>query len=317
MDVTVDEIKLKGEESSEMKRLQIQLALEIDKYKAQLRIFIHDRGLTTLSADNECFSVDLSIQTMKLKIAFEECDYFHNLSVIRSWRKDDRLFEIFAAYQWRRRGDHNDFTDIAVVKQGEKVDLAKFNYKKFEELDTAFRAVKGFMKSAKDLASKEIYGVENPAFYFGRDDFDILLGLKKPHVFYFLDVVQHIDKVNGNSTNLPPRTYLPNAQAVKSSWADPDSSRPGLYQWIEQIWGFECVSETAFVDNNEPVIYRQLQDEGTSGIRSRKNVCSDCAIYKEKQSSMETAVFYLSSALAIVVAIVVANAVTGVGFATF
>jgi hypothetical protein len=89
MDVTVDEIKLKGEEISEMKRLQDQLTLEIDKYKAQLRIFIHDRGLTTLSADNECFAVDLSLQTMKLKIAFEECDYFHKLSVIRSWRNND------------------------------------------------------------------------------------------------------------------------------------------------------------------------------------------------------------------------------------
>jgi hypothetical protein len=176
--------------------------------------------------------VDLSLQTMKLKIAFEECDYFHNLSVIRSWRNNDPLFEIFAAYQSRRRGNDKDFTDIAVVKQGEIVDLTKFNFKKFKELDTAFRTVKGFMTTARGLASKEINGFKNPAFYFGRNDFDILLGLKKPHVFYFLDVVQHIDKVNGNCTNLSPRTYLPNGQAVKSSWAEPDSSRPGLYQWI-------------------------------------------------------------------------------------
>jgi hypothetical protein len=108
-------------------------------------------------------------------------------------------------------------------------------------------------------------------------------------VFYFLDLVQHIDKVNGNSTNLLPRTYLPNGQAVKSSWAEPVASRPGIYQWTEQIWGFECVSETAFVDNNEPVIYRQLQEEGSSGIRSRKNICSDCAIHKEKAGKLDEA----------------------------
>jgi hypothetical protein len=125
---------------------------------------------------------------------------------------------------------------------------------------------------------------------------------------------------------------------VKSSWAEPDSSRPGLYQWIEQIWGFECVSGTAFVDNNEPVIYRQLQVERSSGIRSRKNVCSDCAIQKEKVgkldeavqsskklysddmekmqkncSSMETELFYLRCALAFVGVI----GIVGVGFATF
>jgi hypothetical protein len=41
----------------------------------------------------------------ELKIAFEECEYFHNLFVIRSWRDSDHLFEIFAAYQWRRRGN--------------------------------------------------------------------------------------------------------------------------------------------------------------------------------------------------------------------
>jgi hypothetical protein len=139
--------------------------LEIDKYKDQLRTFIHERGLTILSADNGCFSVDLSIRTMKLKIAFEECDYFHNLFVIRSWRDSDHLFEIFAAYQWRRRGNDKDFTDIAVVKQGENVHLTKFNYNKFKEPDTAFRTVKEFMTTARGLASKEINGVKNPAFY--------------------------------------------------------------------------------------------------------------------------------------------------------
>jgi hypothetical protein len=45
-----------------------------------------------------------------------------------------------------------------------------------------------------------------------------LLGLKKPHVYCFLDLVQHIDKVNGNCTELLPLSYLPNGQAVKSKY---------------------------------------------------------------------------------------------------
>jgi flagellar biosynthesis chaperone FliJ len=246
------------------RNLQPLTANEVSSLETSLKQFTAqiDAKLDKIASDVSAIkkAIDTSPAAVRerkadeLKKAWEKCHYFENIEVIRNWRKEDPYFEIFAAYQKRFRKEPDNKTDLLNFK-GKPIDPVKFSYKKFQEINNSFRAVKDFMFFAKKVTSEEIQGIKFANYYFKKEDFDCLLGLKKPHVYYFLDLVQHIDKVNGNCTELPPRSYLPNGQAVKSSWAEPGSARPGLYKWVEEVWDFQCDPSTAFVDDNKPVMY--------------------------------------------------------------
>jgi hypothetical protein len=181
----------------------------------------------------------------ELKMAFEKCHYFSNLATIRTWRKNDPRFKVFAAYQSRWRENKESTGDLQQKVNGKMIDIEKFSFEKFVELCTAFREIKGFMLTARTLAKEEINGQKIDLCYLSKGDFFDLLELRRPHIFDFLDLVQHIDKVNGNCTGLT-------MENKKSSWI---KHRPGFYEWIERVWDFKCVRKTAFVDDDYPVLY--------------------------------------------------------------
>jgi hypothetical protein len=136
-----------------------------------------------------------------LKFAFDKSDYFANLATIRTWREYDPFFDIYAAYQTRWRKDNKLRSDILEVN-GRKVDLQHLSFEKFGELNNAFREIKKFMETAETLCSSKVQNVYFPSFYLNKEDFITKLGFMKPHVFDFLDFVQHMDIVNGNCTGL-------------------------------------------------------------------------------------------------------------------
>jgi hypothetical protein len=229
----------------------------------------------TEAFDNSAESIKLRNQN-KLKVAFDKSHYFDNLAVLRTWRANDPNFAVFAAYQSRWRKDNRSSGDLRKLNEMTS-DVERFTFEKFTELCNAFREIKGFMDTARTLAKEEINGQKIDMCYLSKDDFFDLLGLRRPHIYDFLDLVQHIDKVNGNCTGLM-------MENKKSSWI---KHRPGLYEWIERVWGFKCVRETAYVDDNLRVLY-EGDGENVTLEEVHNRHAQTCTVCSSQVQSLES-----------------------------
>lgn len=148
----------------------------------------------------------------KMKNAFTALKLDSVLATSERWMKEDPMLKRYIKCQSEWHKNKYETRD-----------------KNLKDINDGRTAVKDFFREAKELAAL------GPCPYFWLSRSEIQSFIPRPKTLRILQSLQYFDKVNCTSAGLTTRN-----KKDLCTWAEPKSSRPSIYQWIEQTYEISC-----------------------------------------------------------------------------